>query len=105
MTSQQAFIDRTTHALKTNFKPRLKALFTSLLALTSSPPHHRLRDWRDRAVYQVLTDRFAGGQGTCEGREYCGGTWAGLVERLGYIQGMGFDAVGFFSHLQYFCLC
>jgi glycosidase len=52
-------------------------------------------DWRDRAVYQVLTDRFAGGTGECEPerREYCGGTWRGLEERLGYIQGMGFDAV------------
>lgn len=26
-------------------------------------------------------------------REYCGGTWQGLIDRLDYIQNMGFTAV------------
>jgi hypothetical protein len=83
---------------KTPLRFRLKALLTTLLAMSSSRTRKidaRVGNWRDRAVYQVLTDRFAGGTGVCETerREYCGGTWRGLEERLGYIQGMGFDAV------------
>lgn len=55
--------------------------------------------WRERSIYQLLTDRFALPNGdttaTCDvdkGR-YCGGTWAGIEEQLDYIQGMGFDAI------------
>ena len=47
---------------------------------------------------QLVTDRFAttdGSSPTCntEDRKYCGGTWQGVVKKLDYIQGMGFDAV------------
>ena len=55
--------------------------------------------WRDRAIYQVIIDRFAQTDGstssTCNtgDRVYCGGKWNGLIQRLGYIKGMGFDAV------------
>jgi len=46
----------------------------------------------------VLTDRFAvsgGGSNTpCSDlSNYCGGKWAGITQRLDYIQGMGFDAI------------
>lgn len=56
--------------------------------------------WKRRSIYQVLTDRFAieeesnvnqGPDG--EIREYCGGTWRGIISKLDYIQGMGFDAI------------
>ena len=41
----------------------------------------------------MLTGRFAG-IGRCDNtRDYCGGTWRGLANKLDYIQGMGFDAV------------
>ena len=74
-------------------------------------------DWQNRTIYQVscpflkhvgptliffacqlVTDRFAttdGSSPTCntEDRKYCGGTWQGVVKKLDYIQGMGFDAV------------
>ncbi|KAK0438407.1 glycoside hydrolase family 13 protein [Armillaria borealis] len=55
-------------------------------------------DWRSRSIYQVVTDRFAttnGLTGPCDpsARKYCGGTWQGLINRLDYIQNMGFDAV------------
>ncbi len=55
-------------------------------------------DWRGRSIYQVMTDRF-GPTGTtmpsCDTgkRQYCGGTWQGLIDRLDYIQNMGFTAV------------
>lgn len=53
--------------------------------------------WRSRAVYQVLTDRFAkdgAGGGACgDLSNYCGGTWKGIENHLDYIEGLGFDAI------------
>ncbi|KAI9646985.1 hypothetical protein NHQ30_004986 [Ciborinia camelliae] len=56
--------------------------------------------WKRRSIYQVLTDRFAiddenhPNPGPDHGlREYCGGTWRGIISKLDYIQGMGFDAI------------
>ncbi|KZF22866.1 glycoside hydrolase family 13 protein [Xylona heveae TC161] len=56
-------------------------------------------DWRSRAIYQVVTDRFAVDDGSTNtpcnpglGR-YCGGTYQGLIKRLDYIQNMGFSAI------------
>ena len=47
---------------------------------------------------QVLTDRFAlegGGTALCvtDDRKYCGGTYRGIIEKLDYIQDLGFDAI------------
>ncbi|KAL6243114.1 hypothetical protein RBB50_010214 [Rhinocladiella similis] len=56
----------------------------------------RSSDWRQRSIYQIVTDRFALSEGTtpkCGLREYCGGTWKGIESRLDYIAGMGFDAI------------
>ena len=53
-------------------------------------------DWNQRAIYQVMTDRFAlpdGSSKKCDLMKYCGGTWSGLINKLDYIQGMGFTAV------------
>ncbi|KAF5385548.1 hypothetical protein D9757_006764 [Collybiopsis confluens] len=55
-------------------------------------------DWTKRAIYQVMTDRFAIGNGSspnCDTskRAYCGGNWQGIIGELDYIQNMGFDAV------------
>eukprot|EP00122_Pirum_gemmata_P005334 Pgem_evm1s4855 len=52
--------------------------------------------WEKRTIYQVLTDRFAkeGDQNQCNNLgNYCGGTYKGLISKLDYIQGMGFDAL------------
>jgi alpha-amylase len=55
--------------------------------------------WRSRTIYQVVTDRFALTNGSTTAAcdtglgLYCGGTWAGITQRLDYIQNMGFDAV------------
>ncbi|ODO01867.1 hypothetical protein L198_02595 [Cryptococcus wingfieldii CBS 7118] len=66
-----------------------------LLPLAQSLQQAQLRD---RSIYQLLTDRFARSDNTspyCDvtKKEYCGGTWKGIEERLDYIQGMGFDTV------------
>ncbi|KAI0742255.1 glycoside hydrolase family 13 protein [Daedaleopsis nitida] len=55
-------------------------------------------EWRNRTIYQLLTDRFATSDNsspTCNtsDRKYCGGTWQGIIDKLDYIQDMGFDAV------------
>lgn len=53
--------------------------------------------WRSQSVYQVITDRFARTDGStsafCDLNRYCGGTWQGLINKLDYIQNMGFSAV------------
>ncbi|RPB01936.1 alpha-amylase [Choiromyces venosus 120613-1] len=53
--------------------------------------------WKTRSIYFVLTDRFArtdGSTSACSNLgNYCGGTWKGMQSRLGYIQGLGFDAI------------
>ncbi|RAL06908.1 alpha-amylase [Aspergillus homomorphus CBS 101889] len=57
------------------------------------------QDWKSRTIYQTMTDRFALTAGTeaaaCNTTAglYCGGTWRGTIDKLDYIQGMGFDAV------------
>ncbi|MCJ1307711.1 hypothetical protein MMC25_001359 [Agyrium rufum] len=55
-------------------------------------------DWATRSIYQVITDRFALTNGSTEipcadPNDYCGGTWQGLINKLDYIQGMGFTAI------------
>ena len=55
--------------------------------------------WRERSIYQILTDRFARTDGSTTApcntadRVYCGGTFKGIQDHLDYIQGMGFDAI------------
>jgi alpha-amylase len=53
--------------------------------------------WRERTIYQVITDRFArtdGASAACDNlHAYCGGTWKGLEDNLDYIGNMGFDAI------------
>lgn len=63
--------------------------------------------WRDQAIYQVVTDRFARTDGSVTAKcdalygLYCGGTWEGIVNHLDYVQNMGFTAVCTFSHTKY----
>ncbi|KAI9315827.1 a-amylase [Dichotomocladium elegans] len=54
-------------------------------------------DWANRAIYQILTDRFARtdeSTSACSNlSDYCGGTYAGITAKLDYISDMGFDAI------------
>ena len=53
--------------------------------------------WKQRNVYQVLTDRFARGDGSTSScsdlSNYCGGDYQGMIDNLDYIKNMGFDAI------------
>ncbi|KAJ3980661.1 glycoside hydrolase family 13 protein [Lentinula detonsa] len=65
--------------------------FTTVLAASAD-------EWSKRSIYQIVTDRFALGNGAsprCDTGEkkYCGGNWQGIISKLDYIQGMGFDAI------------
>lgn len=47
---------------------------------------------------QLVTDRFAVPDNSnppcnASARQYCGGSWQGVINQLDYIQGMGFDAL------------
>lgn len=70
-----------------------------IACLVSSASAARTADWKPRSIYQTMTDRFARTDGSttspCNTKAglYCGGTWRGTIDRLDYIQGMGFDAV------------
>ncbi len=67
-------------------------------ALTPSPA-----DWRDVILYQVVTDRFADGDPSndavegsyapSDGARIHGGDFAGLRQRLDYLQSLGVDGV------------
>ncbi|ORY77381.1 glycoside hydrolase superfamily [Protomyces lactucae-debilis] len=61
-------------------------------------------EWKSRSIYQIVTDRFAPSTAEDEARlgpcnpgylqgQICGGTWQGIIRKLDYIQGMGFDAI------------
>ena len=70
-------------------------LFSLIIAVTIA--RHTKEEWRNRTIYQILTDRFSPSEGVkndCPNlRKYCGGTFRGIMEHLDYIQGMGFDAI------------
>lgn len=82
---------------------RLTSLVCCIVAISPLPRTCGLdaAAWKQRTVYQVLTDRFALAQGasdTCDSGgcpygNFCGGTFQGIVQHLDYIQGMGFDAI------------
>ncbi|KAJ5580342.1 glycoside hydrolase superfamily [Penicillium hispanicum] len=74
-----------------------KLVFISFLARAALSAS--TTEWKQRTVYQTMTDRFARTDGStefpCNTTEgiYCGGTWRGTIAHLDYIQGMGFDAL------------
>jgi alpha-amylase len=55
--------------------------------------------WKERSVYQLLTDRYAKANGAADNgactdlSNYCGGTFKSVEQHLDYIAGMGFDAI------------
>ncbi|KAJ3738716.1 alpha-amylase [Lentinula detonsa] len=74
----------------------IAALSTSLFTITAFAAS--ADDWSKRSIYQLVTDRFALGNGSrpsCSTNEkkYCGGNWQGIISQLDYIQEMGFDAI------------
>nr|AAN75021.1 alpha-amylase precursor [Lipomyces starkeyi] len=72
---------------------------TSSVSISVSVPTGTAANWRGRAIYQIVTDRFARTDGSttylCDvtDRVYCGGSYQGIINMLDYIQGMGFTAI------------
>jgi len=70
-----------------------------VLAITNTARAASAAEWRSRSIYQVVTDRYALTNNSisapCDPSMgvYCGGSWQGIINNLGYIQNMGFDAV------------
>lgn len=74
----------------------LQALTVSLLSSLCTA--YTASEWKSRTIYQVLTDRFASTTTSTSSKctvlsKYCGGNYQGLIEKLDYIEGMGFDAI------------
>jgi alpha-amylase len=74
--------------------------WTVLVVTTIGTVHAASRDqWLARSVYQVVTDRFARSDNSTTAScnaglgEYCGGSLQGIINKLDYIQELGFDAV------------
>jgi alpha-amylase len=73
----------------------MKLVSLIALLLLSSIYCKSKEEWKSRSIYQVLTDRFArtSDTGGCNLSQYCGGNYQGLISKLDYIKGMGFDAI------------
>ncbi|PYH31479.1 alpha-amylase [Aspergillus neoniger CBS 115656] len=74
----------------------------SLLVVTleTSTVNAASRDqWIGRSIYQIVTDRFARSDNSttaaCDAAQgnYCGGSFQGIINKLDYIQDLGFDAI------------
>jgi len=75
-------------------------LWRILVVVTIGTVNAASRDqWLDRSIYQVVTDRFARSDNSttasCDAGlgVYCGGSLQGIINKLDYIQELGFDAV------------
>ncbi|MFH1468084.1 MAG: alpha-amylase family glycosyl hydrolase [Pseudomonadota bacterium] len=83
--------------------PLLALLACAPSPYTSAPEITNIvDDWRDRTIYQVLTDRFTNGDGSNDinvSRDpsalarYQGGDWEGLIERVDYLDELGVNAI------------
>ncbi|KAK4185417.1 glycoside hydrolase [Podospora australis] len=75
----------------------LSAVSAAALTFSGLASAAGIEEWKTRSVYQVMTDRYARTDGStdheCEAHLFCGGTWKGLMNKLDYIQDMGFTAI------------
>ncbi|EAW14194.1 alpha-amylase [Aspergillus clavatus NRRL 1] len=72
------------------------AVWTALASIAAADAPSA-EQWAERSIYQIMTDRFARPKGSsdaaCDPFKYCGGSWAGIIEKLDYIQDLGFTAI------------
>eukprot|EP00345_Euplotes_harpa_P010929 CAMPEP_0168338790 /NCGR_PEP_ID=MMETSP0213-20121227/13067_1 /TAXON_ID=151035 /ORGANISM="Euplotes harpa, Strain FSP1.4" /LENGTH=361 /DNA_ID=CAMNT_0008344681 /DNA_START=1 /DNA_END=1083 /DNA_ORIENTATION=- len=72
-------------------------LITLIGLATIASAAHSTQEWKQRTIYQIITDRFArtdGSTAPCSDlHKYCGGTFKGIQDNLDYIKSMGFDAI------------
>ncbi len=86
---------------------RPSPLALTLVLVASCAPEavpERVDDWRDRVIYQIVTDRFENGDpgnDTVDGvgpmpadlSRWQGGDWRGITERLDYLSRLGVSAI------------
>ncbi|GAO46129.1 hypothetical protein G7K_0368-t1 [Saitoella complicata NRRL Y-17804] len=77
----------------------IPALLANILAPSIALAAHAAQ-WREKPIYQVITDRFAREDNAttsviCDSGTdiYCGGSWQGIINQLDYIQDMGFGGI------------
>ncbi|CAD6578592.1 MAG: hypothetical protein TREMPRED_002226 [Tremellales sp. Tagirdzhanova-0007] len=88
--------------LRLSFLPCLLTLLATLHLSQAA----NANEWKGKSIYQLFTDRFAPASDTAPARTsplpsicdpalqtWCGGTWLSIIDKLDYIQGMGFDAI------------
>lgn len=83
------------------------SLLALVLVASCAPapvPRPLVSDWRDRVIYQIVTDRFENGDAandTIDGvgpmpgdlSRWQGGDWRGITERLDYLSRLGVSAI------------
>ena len=82
---------------------RLLLVGLLLLPVAASAGTPSPDDWRDQSIYQIMTDRFFDGDPSnnavegnydpADGYKIHGGDWAGIEQKLDYIQGLGMTAI------------
>ncbi|KAL1982275.1 hypothetical protein VTN96DRAFT_1584 [Rasamsonia emersonii] len=81
------------------WKTELLAVFFILCALPRLAQAATSEEWKSRSIYQIVTDRFARSDNStvapCNAAagEYCGGDFRGIINKLDYIQDLGFSAI------------
>jgi alpha-amylase len=107
MASRASVVDAARSVAQDEGVRRVPALvFLGLLACSSPAPRARpdLTDWRDRVVYEIVTDRFANGDpsnDTIDGvgpmpadlDRWQGGDWRGIADHLDYLERLGVSAI------------
>jgi hypothetical protein len=69
-------------------------LLALLVNVLHAYPSDTISSWRSVAIYQLLTDRFAGSNLPCDDlSKYCGGTFSGAQSMAPYVHAMGFNAI------------
>jgi len=72
-------------------------LFLCFLLLFNLSYTRTAEEWKTRAIYQILTDRFARTHDDItqctDLSDYCGGTFKGIERNLDYIKNMGYNAI------------
>ncbi|KAG8848397.1 hypothetical protein FRB91_010836, partial [Serendipita sp. 411] len=77
-------------------------MMLSILLMTHFPSGlcATAEEWKQRTIYQIITDRFAlepnrdlSQPCNVSDQTFCGGTWNAITSNLDYIQSMGFTAI------------
>ena len=88
----------------TAVRSSLLALLLAASCAEARPAHPPVSDWRDRVIYQIVTDRFENGDPANDSVDgvgpmpadlsrWQGGDWPGITQRLDYLSRLGVSAI------------